>query len=814
MNKRLLLLCFTALLISLPGHAVLKEANLDTTLYILRNELTNYHLDLERRNKGQQERLNQVNQEMGELMNQANQNAVMLYSQRSGYIFDLTYACHEATEQFHKFKNRSLPFRRIIARNNLEVARFDSLITNLSSMPTMFMSDNARIDRNVCLTLAVNIRRQLVENQQQLQDYIQFYDMAERKLRNMNDYATKRYNDIQSSLITNDAGNYLKVLMNFGSNIKRANEAVGEKYRPIGSFRHIISQWDVRVIFMLFTMILFYLLISIVLNIVTIRFLVTYLVKKGKFARIKDSFIAKRPCIMMTMTVVTFAIILGILRLLVSQNFIIMASDLLVSYAWLLGVILLSLLLRVNGDQIKSAFRIYTPLMVMGFFVFTVRIVLIPNDLMNLIFPPLMLFCALWQWSVIRRHGKNVPKSDMLYAWITLAVFTVSVVTSWMGYALFSVVLLIWWIMQLTFILTITCLGLYLRIYAEKKALSAKPITRTWFYHLIYNGLLPVAGVCSIPISIYWAADVFNLSDAMFSIFNHHYIDLQNFSVSLFTICLISITFFVFSYINHTAQAFLKLHFEKSDLSTAASKMVMSTNLLQVVVWGVWLLLCMNLCHVGSTWLSVAGVGLSTGIGIASKNIIENIFYGISLMSGRVKIGDYIVCDGIRGRVNSISYTSTMIEGTDGSVIAFQNSQLFNKNYKNMTKNHGYELDIMEVGVAYGTNIQKVKRLLIDNLMQLECVYKKKGVKVVLKSFDDSCITLKVLVWVNVLTQYADDGKIMECIYQTLNDNHIEIPFPQREITIKNASETEQHTADSLQETDSSKKGTESAKER
>ncbi len=78
-------------------------------------------------------------------------------------------------------------------------------------------------------------------------------------------------------------------------------------------------------------------------------------------------------------------------------------------------------------------------------------------------------------------------------------------------------------------------------------------------------------------------------------------------------------------------------------------------------------------------------------------------------MMGRVKVGDYIICDGTRGKVSSISYTSTMLEATDGSVIAFQNSQLFSKNYKNMTRNHGYELDILEVGVAYGSNVKEVK---------------------------------------------------------------------------------------------------------
>ena len=196
-------------------------------------------------------------------------------------------------------------------------------------------------------------------------------------------------------------------------------------------------------------------------------------------------------------------------------------------------------------------------------------------------------------------------------------------------------------------------------------------------------------------------------------------------------------------------------------------------------------MIALNVFEVGKSWLLAIFAGLSTGLGFASKDILENIYYGVSLMMGRVKVGDYIICDGTRGKVSSISYTSTMLEAIDGSVIAFQNSQLFSKNYKNMTKNHGYELDALEVGVAYGSNIKEVKQILLKELLKLDCINKEKGVKVLLKSFDDSCITLKIVVWVNVLTQAMDDATIMECIYDTLNEHNIEIPFPQREITIK-----------------------------
>lgn len=158
-------------------------------------------------------------------------------------------------------------------------------------------------------------------------------------------------------------------------------------------------------------------------------------------------------------------------------------------------------------------------------------------------------------------------------------------------------------------------------------------------------------------------------------------------------------------------------------------------------------------------------------------------------MAGRVKIGDWIECDGTRGKVSSISYTSTMIDTVDGSVIAFQNSQLFNKNYKNMTKNHGYELDTLEVGVAYGSDIAFVKKILHDAIMELDCIYKKRGVKVVLKSLGDNSVNLTVSVWVSVLTHYADDGEVLECIYNTLNKNNIEIPFPQQDVHIRDMAE-------------------------
>jgi small-conductance mechanosensitive channel len=462
-----------------------------------------------------------------------------------------------------------------------------------------------------------------------------------------------------------------------------------------------------------------------------------------------------------------------------------MASSLLVQFAWLLSVIILSIMLRAKPEQSIKTLSLYMPLLVNGFIVISFRVVLIPNALVNLIFPPILLICCIWQWHVTRKIGDNVARSDKGYAAFSQIIFIVSLVCSAIGYTLLSVQILIWWIMQLTCILTITCLRDWYKEYAKKKKLDELPITQTWLQNAIYLIVLPVAAIASVVFSIYWAADVFNLSDITLDLFKYNFLNHPNFKASIFAIAQVMALYCVFNYLNKIAKAFAKHFLEQQDPSNAAQRFMMVKNVLQILIWGIWFLISLAIFDISSTWLVVISGGLSTGIGFASKDILENIYYGISLMTGRIKIGDLIVCDGIRGTVSSISYTSTMIDTVDGSVIAFTNSQLFTKNYKNMTRNHGYECHILDVGVAYGTDIKQARQVIVDAVGALPNINKSRGVKVVLKEFADSALTLKVVVWVNVFTQYSDDGVILEAIYEALNEKGIEIAFPQLDLHIK-----------------------------
>lgn len=810
MRKTFLLIIILFLLVALPSHAVLKERNIGGSLAMLRIELTDYHNKLERQSGAQKEQRELVMKQLISTMNRSQQNAIMLYSQKSGNVFNLTYACHEATEQYKSFKESVGPFREYVGEANTEITRYDSLISDLSSMYVNALSPKEKTDRNVCLTLAVNIRRTLNYKKQQSQLYIDIYNKTEARLKGLNDYANKRYAEIQASIFSNNGDNVLTLLRNIKSEVKTTSQAMAEKYRPTNKFR---SDWDSRIILILLALIAFYALIAAGLAYIVIGFVITRLVKKNKAdfllrwlsgsdggEKAKENFRAKRVCIILAATVITFAAVLGMVKATISQNFLSMASGLLVEYAWLMAVILLSLLIRLDGKQILHGLKIYTPILAMCFIVIFFRIVLIPNVLSNLVMPLLLLLFTIWQWFAIIKNSRQLPATDSFYAWVSLTVFLASDVASMVGYSLLSVEILIWWTMQLTCILTITCVSDLLKQYGndpKRKFFDDNtPVSRTWFFRLVYTAALPILGTLSILISIYWAADVFNLSDTTLSLFNRSLVNTDKFTFSIMRAVQASVFFFLAKYVNHVSlhtlhyqltlreQRKAKEENRKPSMQTVMSHTAMWRNLIQVVIWGAWLLVTLTIFHIDNSWIVAISAGLSTGIGFAMKDILENLYYGISLMAGRIKVGDYISIDGTKGTVRNISYTSTTVEALDGSVISYQNSQLFSKNYKNLTRNHGNVLSIIPIGVAYGTRVPEVKGAIDAAVTKLDKQNYIKYLKTVFAGFGDNSIDFKILAWVDSRKQTYAEGDIMEAVYNALNDKDIEIPYPQRDIHI------------------------------
>ena len=274
--------------------------------------------------------------------------------------------------------------------------------------------------------------------------------------------------------------------------------------------------------------------------------------------------------------------------------------------------------------------------------------------------------------------------------------------------------------------------------------------------------------------------------------------------------------FFLFKYINYAAHAiYREVKNKQNELIVAQEKkrlrerghqddevalpntnITLANNIITLLVWGSYFIMVLYMLNVPKSGITIITTGLATGMGFAMKDLLENFFYGLSLMTGRIRIGDYIECDGIAGKVESITYQSTQIVTRDGCVIAFLNSQLFSKNFKNLTRNHKYEMVKIPIGVAYGTNVQQVRELLINRITQViearrekqpNLVKKGTAVSVAFSGFGDSSVDLVVVVWVLVEEKAGFISEANEAIYNVLNDNNIEIPFPQTDLHIRDS---------------------------
>jgi small-conductance mechanosensitive channel len=450
------------------------------------------------------------------------------------------------------------------------------------------------------------------------------------------------------------------------------------------------------------------------------------------------------------------------------------------------------------------------------------RVVFMPNTLMNFIFPPVLVAFFVWQLFACLRNAKKVNRIDRFLGWVSLAVTGAALGVAIAGYIFASLLILVWWYFQLA---TIHAIYTILKLIVQYREKRMKPrindyrsrinfITgpgketlmfgATWFYDLVKDVVLPVMGLLSIPFCLHLALDVFDFEDLYNNIYHHNFVQLVNdsgadtFRLSFHGILILICLFFVFRYINRALHAiwqqvryaiFMKKHNRKTIRNNEIN-LSLGNSIISVLVWFTYVVVIVLTLHIPTSSLSLVAGGLSAGIGFALKDTLNNFIYGIQLMSGRLRIGDWIVCDGIRGKVTHIGYQSTEIETIDGAEMSFLNATLFAKNFSNLTRNHGYEFVKITVGVAYGTDIQRVRELLGEALQTLQdkdafgrdIVDSKRGITVSLEEMDDSAVTLAVKQQVLVAERVGYIDRAKELIYNTLNENGISIPFPQCDV--------------------------------
>ena len=325
-------------------------------------------------------------------------------------------------------------------------------------------------------------------------------------------------------------------------------------------------------------------------------------------------------------------------------------------------------------------------------------------------------------------------------------------------------------------------------------------------YDFLRRTVVPVLAVVSVPFCIWLALQVFDLSEIFHRMFTTPFFDFTGRDGSeilrvSFRMIVVGVSlYFLFRYFSYAAKALFR-DFRISRMSKASGhkyihanevNLTLANNVIGIIVWGLYIIIMFILLKIPTGAISTVAAGLAAGIGLAMKDILNNFICSIQLMSGRLRVGDWVECDGVRGQVSAISYQSTQIETVDGAVMSFLNSTLFNKNFKNLTRNNAYEYLKIILSVEYGTDVEKVRQLVLEDIKLLqgkdkygrEIVEQKKGVTVAFESFGDSSVNLAVKQYILVSERYSYEARAKEILYNTLNANGITIPFPQTDIHI------------------------------
>jgi small-conductance mechanosensitive channel len=191
--------------------------------------------------------------------------------------------------------------------------------------------------------------------------------------------------------------------------------------------------------------------------------------------------------------------------------------------------------------------------------------------------------------------------------------------------------------------------------------------------------------------------------------------------------------------------------------------------------------------EVDLTSLAVAFGFLSVGIGFGLQYIASDMVSGFVLLFERpIRIGDRIKVGDVEGKVQYINLRTTILVTNDNLAVIFPNSQLIRNQFINYSYGSPEVRITVSVGVAYDSDVEKVKQALMEAALSVDDILKLPAPEVRLRAFGESALNLDLLAWINQPHNHQlIKTKLNAAIFQIFSERKIEMPFPQQELRLR-----------------------------
>ena len=505
MKKNLLTIIFALCVCSLPLMAVVSGRSLTNTLKDLCMEL---QATFQQRSDAQQrfnDDFERQHKRMIDVITESNELSILLYTQEREMTFDLAYALKKVTADYKAFSGNRRPYDHIVNNLNYEIDRNARLIEALRRLPPMkkeiemeivpdsllYRNDSLDVHltdslsslekeviriafkdsltapfildsigetlRDSCIFFVSEILKMNADNRATVIADSTHYQEAYLRLKETYDYAEKRYQELERYVFVDGQTPFMDILANpnyYWDKAKvdlRGQYSLHELSRCLNESdrdKNAVSEEDDDATFF------------------------QHLSSKA------ENTLLVFVCVMQVLVLVFFwlltLLLLWLLYFLVfgftldGDEYINLGVEHVNTFLWLLIAISGSLLLRVKPDQFRQGFLLYSATFLVVLIIISCRITFVPDKLMVLLFPPILLLIVIWQLCCCIWVSGKATSFDRTLGWVSLAVYLVAFVFSFLGYTFVALLILVWWYFLLAAWLTVGCIVDLMSRYKER----------------------------------------------------------------------------------------------------------------------------------------------------------------------------------------------------------------------------------------------------------------------------------------------------------------------------------------------------------
>jgi len=207
-------------------------------------------------------------------------------------------------------------------------------------------------------------------------------------------------------------------------------------------------------------------------------------------------------------------------------------------------------------------------------------------------------------------------------------------------------------------------------------------------------------------------------------------------------------------------------------------------SLLHYAVLLVGFLVALAILGVNFTNITIIGGALGVGIGFGLQTIVNNFVSGLILLFERpIRVGDYIEVGGLWAEVKKIGLRATVVESFDRADVIVPNSDFISNQVTNWTRSNRIIRLRLPVGVAYGSDVPLVMKILLECARDNPSVVSEPKPQVLFTGFGDSSLNFELRAHVlDIDHRLITQSEILEAIDSQFREKGVQIPFPQRDL--------------------------------